>query len=107
MRHQLGIGESKYTGNCMIPQLVINPLQQMSVPITSEMHAHVACRVRAAVQDFDRPYISQFIDTLNNHLSSFAQLLVYTISHLEKVFITNQSHFPLYDLNYGFGTPAW
>ncbi|KAJ1670948.1 hypothetical protein GGF44_000918 [Coemansia sp. RSA 1694] len=106
-RHRLGIGESRYTGNCVIPQLVINPLQRMAAPITSETHAHVACRVRAAVQDFDRPYISQFIDTLNKHPSSFAQPLVYTISHPEKVFITNQSRFPLYDLDYGFGTPAW
>ncbi|KAJ1819834.1 hypothetical protein LPJ60_003548 [Coemansia sp. RSA 2675] len=63
--------------------------------------------MRAAVQDLDAPYISQFVETLNNHPSSFAQPLVYTINHPEKVFVTNQSRFPLYDLNFGFGTPVW
>ncbi|KAJ2738303.1 hypothetical protein GGI20_006293, partial [Coemansia sp. BCRC 34301] len=106
-RHRLGISMSGYTGNCVIPQLVINQSQRMGTPITPEAHAHVACRVRAAVQDFDRPYISQFIRTLNEHPSSFAQPLVYSINHPERVFVTNQSRFPLYSLNFGFGTPTW
>ncbi|KAJ2060952.1 hypothetical protein GGI17_003376 [Coemansia sp. S146] len=107
IRHRLGICDSGYTGNCVIPQLIVNSLQRMESPITPESHAHVASRVRAAVQEFDRPYISQFVETLNRCPSSFAQPLVYTINHPEKVFITNQSRFPLYKLDFGFGTPAW
>ncbi|KAJ2489845.1 hypothetical protein IWW37_003613 [Coemansia sp. RSA 2050] len=107
IRHRLGISDCDYTGNCVIPQLVVNPLQRMETPASPESYVHVASRVRAAVQDLDAPYISQFVDTLNRHPSSFAQPLVYTINHPEKVFITNQSRFPLYDLDFGFGTPAW
>ncbi|KAJ2066174.1 hypothetical protein GGH13_005822 [Coemansia sp. S155-1] len=107
IRHRLDICDIGYTGNCVIPQLAVNSLQRMESPITPESHAQVASRVRAAVQDFDGPYISQFVHTLNRFPSSFAQPLVYTINHPEKVFITNQSRFPLYGLNFGFGTPVW
>ncbi|KAJ2042808.1 hypothetical protein H4S04_007104 [Coemansia sp. S16] len=107
IRHRLDICDIGYTGNCVIPQLAVNSLQRMESPITPESHAQVASRVRAAVQDLDGPYISQFVHTLNRFPSSFAQPLVYTINHPEKVFITNQSRFPLYGLNFGFGTPVW
>ncbi|KAJ2696913.1 hypothetical protein H4218_004279 [Coemansia sp. IMI 209128] len=107
IRHRLGISDCDYTGNCVIPQLVVNPLRRMETPASLESYVLVASRMRAAVQDLDAPYISQFVETLNNHPSSFAQPLVYTINHPEKVFVTNQSRFPLYDLNFGFGTPVW
>ncbi|KAJ2457082.1 hypothetical protein GGI02_006177, partial [Coemansia sp. RSA 2322] len=107
MRHRLGIENSGYTGNCAMSQLVVNSLQRMQAPSTLEAHAQVACRVRAAVRDFDSPYISQFVDSMSKQPSCFTRPLVYAITHPDKVFISNQSRFPLYKPDFGFGIPAW
>ncbi|KAI9503555.1 transferase [Coemansia spiralis] len=96
-----------YTGNIVLIRTVNNPLELVHAELDSSALGDVAHSIRAAVNNCDAYFAKQVVDTINKRPSEFAGGAVSGCTNMQRVVVTNQSRFPLYDADFGSGTPMW
>ncbi|KAJ2725006.1 hypothetical protein GGI07_001575 [Coemansia sp. Benny D115] len=96
-----------YTGNAVISATVVAPLDLMQSKITPKALAQAAMHVRHAVSQVTVGHIGQLMDLMPSEPDCYTRALANTSAFDEKLVISNQSKFPLYSVDFGFGTPSW
>ncbi|KAJ2241647.1 hypothetical protein GGH97_004208 [Coemansia sp. RSA 475] len=99
---------AQYVGGCITGVPVINSTHSLIAAASSDKQfSSIASSVRSVVDTVSDKYMSGIDNALNRNPACFAHSLALSITTPEKVIITNQSRFGLYECDFGFGAPKW
>ncbi|KAJ1643406.1 hypothetical protein LPJ64_004828 [Coemansia asiatica] len=101
------IAETKYTGNAVFVVPILRNLNDVHYQAIDKATASLAMAIRNMVSHIDGSKIAQVVDIVSQTPQSYMNSLANSILNSKKVVVSNQSRFPLYSVDFGFGCPEW
>ncbi|KAI9500240.1 hypothetical protein BX070DRAFT_230437 [Coemansia spiralis] len=96
-----------YTGNMAYVRIVNSPLELVHADLNSNALGHVARSIRTAVNECDAYFAKELVNTINKKPLEFANGVLSAATNMQRVVVSNHSRFPLYEIDFGSGTPVW
>ncbi|KAJ2477688.1 hypothetical protein IWW56_004187 [Coemansia sp. RSA 2131] len=107
IRHRiLNENLENYSGNSAIDMLMINPIEMLQMPASSEVLTQVALDMRKSTNEITGEYTAQVIHESNAE-SDVLCPLIYNTGVAEQLMVTNFSRFTLYTTDFGWGVPQF
>ncbi|KAJ1862592.1 hypothetical protein LPJ78_004610 [Coemansia sp. RSA 989] len=98
---------TQYLGGCITGLPVFNTINRLAQAGTNPAAFGTSCLlVRKAVNNLDEKYIGAVDKTLRGS-NCYAHSLALAVTTREKIIVTNQTRFGLYDCDFGAGAPKW
>ncbi|KAJ2160355.1 hypothetical protein GGF46_002303 [Coemansia sp. RSA 552] len=103
-----GLAQAKYSGNCVTCIPFKSPLAQIAQSeLAPETFATMCGNVRAAVSSTDAPLLGELYDIQQRDSASYAHAMAGGLFYSEKLVLSNQSRFSLFQNDFGSGIPSW
>ncbi|KAJ2358584.1 hypothetical protein GGF43_000712 [Coemansia sp. RSA 2618] len=108
LKHLKQLTSAQYAGGCITGMPIFNSTSKLvESGSNNTAFAGIAASVRKMVSNLTDEYISGLDYQIGGNSTSYAHALALAITTAEKVIITNQTRFGLYECDFGFGTPKW
>ncbi|KAJ2850284.1 hypothetical protein IWW36_002032 [Coemansia brasiliensis] len=98
---------TQYLGGCITGLPIFNTINRLAQAGSSTAAFGSSCSlVRKAVNDLDEKYVGA-VDSVIRGSNCYAHSLALAVTTREKLIVTNQTRFGLYDCDFGIGAPKW
>ncbi|KAJ2325989.1 hypothetical protein IWW51_002509 [Coemansia sp. RSA 2702] len=101
------LADSGYCGNAVVPLAVSSLLSELQTPVTPNLLAKVAVKIRNEVDAVDADYIGQVVDLVNQVPDYYLRPMLYNTQYTKTAFATNLSSMGWYEIDFGGGAPEW
>ncbi|KAJ2240283.1 hypothetical protein GGH97_004722, partial [Coemansia sp. RSA 475] len=108
IRHRIpNANLENYSGNSIINMMMLNPIELLQMPASTEVLAQAALDVRKSTNEITSEYIAQLIHLADIENDIVFRMLVYNASVAEILMVSNFSRFTLYTTDFGWGNPQF
>ncbi|KAJ2430341.1 hypothetical protein GGF47_000030 [Coemansia sp. RSA 2524] len=108
IRHRIPNGNlENYSGNSAISMMMLNPIELLQMPTSSEVLTQVALGVRKSTNEITSEYIAQAFHGADAMNDSGYRLITYNVCVAERMFVTNISRLTFYTTDFGWGVPQF
>ncbi|KAJ2738559.1 hypothetical protein H4R23_001060 [Coemansia sp. Cherry 401B] len=103
-----GLAETRYAGNCVTCIPVVSKTDQIAHEnIPGKDLADLCAQTRFHIRETTAELIAEYHHIINKTPAMFGHAMAKGITTVNKVVVSNQSRFSLYQNDFGNGIPAW